>query len=190
MKIFFLVLMSAGLVFAQNAKKTEKKHEHREEVAHNHGAAEVSAVFDGLNGRIELSIPSLAVFGFEHRPKNDKDQKKTDEGLAKIDGKISEMLVFDKSLNCQFTKDRVQVSYEGGEEVEDAKKRKVKTAEHSDTMAVFNVVCEKPVTGTDLIFNFHTHFSKIKSLNVQIVADGVQKSMTVKKSKTIFSLKN
>lgn len=164
--LFLLIWVSTGFATV---------HEHREHGAHSHGAGTLGIAFDGLKGKIDFKIPSDSIFGFEYVAKSDKDKKKRDEGLSKLETKISEMLVFEPALNCKITKDKIEVVAE--------------SPKHSDTVASYNVTCDKSPVGTELTFNFQKQFPKIKDLDVQIVADNVQKSIEANKNNTKLFLK-
>lgn len=168
MKSVFLALFGTFTIFAS-------AYEHREHGAHSHGAGTLGIAFDGLKGKIDFKIPSDSIFGFEYVAKSDKDKKKRDEGLSKLETKISEMIVFESALNCRITKDKIEVVAE--------------SPKHSDTVASYNVNCDKSPIGTELNFNFQKQFPKIKDLDVQVIADNVQKSVEANKNNTKLLLK-
>lgn len=167
--------------------QAHKKHSHREHGAHKHGAGSLGIAFEGAQGKIDFKIPSESIFGFEHEAKTEKDKSAVNDGLAKLDSKFSEMLVFDAALKCVITKDKIAVVAE-----KNSDKKTHKHAEHSahsDVLASYNVVCEKSPLGTELIFNFQQQFPKIKDLDVQVIVDNVQKSVKANKSNTKLALK-
>lgn len=152
-----------------------KKHQHREHGAHAHGAGSLGIAFEGANGNIEFKIPGESIIGFEHTAKTDKDKKQRDEALGKLETQISAMLVFDSTLNCKITKEKIAV-------IAESKK-------HSDVVASFKVVCDKSPLGTEIYFNFQKQFPKIKALEVQVIADNLQKSIKAKNNNTKLILK-
>jgi hypothetical protein len=154
--------------------KHSHKHSHREHGAHVHGAGNLGIAFDGLKGKVDLKITGESIFGFERVAKNDKDKKTVADALAKLESKISEMLVFDIASKCAITKDKIEV---------------VQNGKHSDVVASYNVLCEKSPAGTELTFNFQTQFPRIKDLDVDVIVDNLQKSVEVKKSDTKLVLK-
>ena len=167
----FLMLMSF-FVFARG-----QAHEgHREHGAHNHGSATASLAFDGVNGRLEFKSPSESIFGFEHEAKSDKDKKAQAAGLATLENKISQIVVFDAKLGCQFSKDKIEVVKEAGEN-------------HSDTTAAFNILCKKTPIGTQLTFFFQKFFPRLHDVDLQILADTVQKSAEAKSNGVKVELK-
>ena len=151
-------------------------HEHREHGAHQHGAGKMGIAFDGKSGKIDFKIPSDSIFGFEHEVRSAAEKNKKAEGLKRLESKISDMIVFEKSLNCVITSEKIEVIQE-------------KKSSHSDTSASFNVNCDKSPAGTDLTFNIQTVFPKIKDLDVDIVVDSLQKSVEAKVPNTKLSLK-
>ncbi|MBY0553901.1 DUF2796 domain-containing protein [bacterium] len=168
-----------------------KKHEHREHGAHEHGAGTLGIAFEGNKGKIDFKIPSESIFGFEHVAKTEKDKKIMKEALAKLESKITEMVAFDASLKCSVTHAKVEIAAEAKHEKKhDSKGHKhEKKAEHSDTLANFDVTCEKSPVGTEITFNFQKHFPKIKDLEVQVIVDNIQKSIEANKDNTKLLLK-
>lgn len=164
-----------AFIFLSFAVSAGEKHTHREHSAHAHGAGNLGIAFEGAKGQIDFKIPSESIFGFEYVAKSEKDKKKRDEGLIKLETKISEMVVFDSSLNCKITKDKIEVVAE--------------SIKHSNAVAAYNVVCDKSPVGTEITFNFQKQFPKIKDLEVQVIADNVQKSVEVEKNNTKLLLK-
>lgn len=179
MKNLILVL-SAFLSVSALAKG--KAHHHREHGAHHHGAGTLGIVLEENKGRIELKIPSESIIGFEYTPKTEKDKKTKDTQLVLLENKMGEMISFDASLKCQFSKEKIEV-------LKDEKESKEGHGEHSDILALFNLDCEKSPVGTKLTFNVQKHFPKIHDLDVQIMAGSVQKSVEVKKNGTSVELK-
>jgi hypothetical protein len=148
--------------------------EHREHEAHVHGSGNLGIAFDGTKGKIGFKIPSESIFGFEHVAKSEKDKKAMDEGLKKLETKISEMIVFDQNLGCKFSKEKINVINHG---------------QHGDTVAAFSVDCEKSPLGSKVTFNFQNFFPGIKDLDINVLIGSIQKSIEAKKSGTTLELK-
>lgn len=169
MKLLVTVLFLSFVVQAHENNK------HREHGSHAHGVGNLGIAFEGAKGRIDFKIPSESIFGFEYVAKSDKDKKKRDEGLLLLETKISDMVVFDSALNCKITKDKIEVVAE--------------SSKHSSAVASYNVTCEKSPVGTEIVFNFQKQFPKIKDLEVQVIADNMQKSVEAAKNNTKLLLK-
>ena len=146
----------------------------REQGAHVHGAAQVSMGFDGKKGKIEMEIPGDTLFGFEHEARSKKDKAAKEAALQKLEDKISEMIVFEKDLECVVKKEFFEVNQEKS---------------HSDVSVEFSVNCQKPVAGTSITFNFQKHFSRLKKVKVDVIADTVQKSAQVNQNGEGIDLK-
>ncbi|WP_295903089.1 ZrgA family zinc uptake protein [uncultured Bdellovibrio sp.] len=157
------VLMFSALVFAA-----------REQGAHVHGAGKVSMGFDGKKGKIEMEIPADTLFGFEHEARSKKDKQKKEEALKKLEEKISEMIVFDPALKCEIKKEIFEVNQENN---------------HADVDAEFSVTCQAPMAGSSVSFHFSKVFSRLKKVQVDVIADGVQKSAQVLKNGDSLDLK-
>lgn len=169
-----LVLISIALTTAAWAlNKKSNGHEHREHSAHQHGAGTLGIAFDGLTGQLDFKIPSDSIIGFEYTPRTEKDKKTRLRQLALLEKQIAQMVVFDSSRGCVITKDKVEV-------VKDEKESNEMHAEHSDTVAVFNVTCVQALEGSKITFNFQKYFPRINDLDVQIVVGDIQKSVEAK----------
>lgn len=193
MKLAVVVFLCAGVALAHNHKKHSHSHSHREHGAHQHGAGQLGIAFEGANGKIEFKSPSESIFGFEHEARSEGDKKRQQEGLAKLENKISEIVVFDSSLNCRISKEKIEVVRESAAAAasQDAKpaKKAHKHAEHSETVAMFAVACDKSPVGTEITFNFQKHFPRLKDVDVQVIADAVQKAAEAKKNGVKIQLK-
>lgn len=142
--------------------------------AHVHGAGKVSLAFDGKSGKLELHAPAEAIYGFEHSAKSAKDKKRKDDGLQKLEEKISEMLILDPALKCEIKKEIFEV---------------IEQKNHSEVEAEFGISCEAPVVGSVLTFNFQKTFPRLKSVQIEVLADQVQKSLEAKKNGVTLELK-
>jgi hypothetical protein len=169
-----LILLAVSCVVSLSAFADKHKHSHRQHGTHVHGAGNLGIAFDGLKGKVDLKITGESIFGFERVAKKDQDKKTVADSLAKLESKISEMLVFDLASKCAITKDKIEVLQNG---------------KHSDVVASYNVLCEKSPLGTEITFNFQTQFPRIKDLDVDVIVDNLQRSVEVKTSDTKLVLK-
>ncbi|AFY00743.1 ZrgA family zinc uptake protein [Bdellovibrio bacteriovorus] len=144
------------------------------QAAHVHGAGKVSLAFDGKKGKLEFHAPAESIYGFEHAAKSKKDKQKKDEALAKLGEKMAEMVVLDPSLKCEIKLEMYEV---------------IEKKNHSDVEGEFNISCEAPVAGSTITFNFQKVFSRLKKVQVEVLADQVQKSLEVGKNGETLELK-
>ena len=173
------LLFVSQSVFSHEGEKHEEhkesKKEHREHKAHQHGHAEMSIAFDGMIGKISLETPTDNIIGFENKPKNDQQKKQSEEALLKLENNIAQMVQMDPSLSCVMSKHEVQVNYEEGG--------------HSDVDASFEVKCQKSPVGTKIKFAFQKYFSRMKNVEIQVLADQISKSIHVKKATAELEIK-
>lgn len=147
---------------------------HSEHGAHVHGAGKVSLAFDGKKGKLELHAPAEAIYGFEHAAKSQKDKQKKEAGLKKLGEQMSEMVVLDPALKCEIKLDMYEV---------------IEKKNHSDVESEFSIACEQPVAGSTITFNFQKVFPRLKKVEVEVLADQVQKSLEIKKNGETLELK-
>lgn len=161
---------------AAHEKNTVMRHQHREHGAHQHGAAKMAIAFEGVTGQINLEVASQAIYGFEYIPKKDADKKKQAEGLKKLETKMSEMVQFEDSLKCVISKTKLEVDQQEG-------------GKHSDIDGEFKVVCQKSPVGSKITFNIQKVFPDLKDIDVQVIADDLQKSFEAKQNGAVLELK-
>lgn len=142
--------------------------------AHVHGAGQMSMAFDGVNGKLQFEIPAQGLFGFEHVAKTKKDINKIAAVLQIFEQRISEMVVFNESLGCRISKEAIIVNSNQG---------------HSDVDASFRVQCAKSILGSEMVFNFQKVFPELKKMQVEVLADDVQKSMEVNQNGVVLGIK-
>lgn len=146
----------------------------REEKAHTHGSAHLAIAIEGKNGRIDFDAPASAIYGFEYAAKSAKDKKAKEQGLKKVEEKIAEMVLFDPSAKCEIKKDMYEV---------DQKEN------HADVEFEFRVNCDKSPMGTNIVVNISKVFPRIKAVKVDVVGEGVQKSLEIKNGGESIELK-
>lgn len=168
------VLLATHLAFGH----AKKNHSHRSHGAHQHGAVSMGLAFDGLVGQLEIKFPSESLFGFEREAKSEKDKKIVTEAISRLEKNISQMLILSESLGCRFEKQTIEI------------KKASEKSNHSDTEALFKITCEKSPKETTLNFRFHSAFSRIKTIDAQVVVDDVQKSIKIENDNAGLILKN
>lgn len=204
MKKFFVFTIFALSISTHAIEK--KSHRHHE--AHEHGAATLNIAFEGLKGRVEFRAASHGVLGFEHEAKTQKEQQKVSDLIKVFENNISSMISFDPSASCIFSKDSISVIMEnsnndetpsnsaGKEKKADknsksASKKNLQAkhqGEHSNFIAEFNVECQKDLIGTTMTIDM-TQFSKLKDIDVTLLAGELQKNIEIKSKATKIDLK-
>ncbi len=172
-------ILVATLFLALNVIAKEKKQEHREHGAHVHGAGNLAIAFDDTKGKIEFKGAAEGILGFEHKPKNKKDEKAVADAVAHFENDIGKMVQMDASLGCQLTKEMIGQVPEEGEEG---------SGEHSDWAANFTVACAKSPLGTKIVIDFSS-FKLLKDMDITVLAGTVQKSAEFKKKPVTIELK-
>jgi len=145
--------------------------------AHSHGHSTWSLAFEGLQGKLVVDAPGESVLGFEHEPKKKADHLKVSEALIKFEKKLPEMVSFPADLSCVWTKKTLEVLRE-----ENNKK-------HCEVEAEFQITCAINPEGATVVFNIQKHFPRFHEVQLEVLIGNVQKSQTIKKSKTTVDLK-
>ena len=142
---------------------------HHYEDAHVHGVGTLNVAVDGARSVVlELRVPGMTLYGFEHKAKNDADRRKQEAALTLLKDKIHEMAVFDASLGCRFGDSDIELEQEH---------------DHSEIHAQFAVECEEELSGGGLRFAFGRHFPGFEKLQVRLLSDARQDSVLVEHDK-------
>lgn len=165
-------ILSLGLVlsislFAQ-ASKTHRHHQ-----AHVHGAGTLSIGLEEKSGAIEFEVSAESLLGFEHTPKSDKDKKAVSDLKAVFEAKKNQMISFDPSLQCQLTKEKMDLVREG---------------KHSDFVAQWSLACEKSPLGSAMNLDF-SQFTGLDKLRVTVIGPTFQKALHIEKKPVQVELK-
>lgn len=176
MKLTFLLIT---FFICSLAAAQKKKHEHRSHDTHVHGAGDLALAFDATQGKIEFNIAAESILGFEHKPKNKKDEKAVADAKAYFENEMSKLIQMDSALGCQFTKEMIgQISNDGN----------AGSGHHSSWVANFKISCAKSPIGTKIVIDF-SHFKLLKKVNISILADSIQKSSEFKGKPVFIELK-
>ena len=165
------------LILGQTAVAAEHKHHG----AHVHGSANLNIAFDDLKGKLNFKSASMGIVGFEHRAVSKKDIKKLDDSVAKFENEIGAMIQFESALGCKFTKEKIaMVSDDDGD--------KKNAAEHSDFVAEFSIGCQKPITGSKVVFDF-SNFKSLTDIDVVFLIGDLQKTVEINKKPVTLEIK-
>ena len=173
------LLTAALVVWASTASGASQR-------AHVHGVGQITIVVEGKQATVEFLAPAEGIYGFEHEARTKADQEKRDAALARLQEKISTMIVFEADRGCQFTMQKIAVEADVKDEYEQGKgpeKAQKKSAEHSEVHAEFTVACEKPLAGSQVRFGVSKVFPTIKTVHIQVLSEGRQTGIAVKNDK-------
>ena len=153
---------------------------------HVHGVGHINIVVEGKQATVEFLAPAEGLYGFEHQARTKAEQEKRDAALARLQEKISTMVVFEADRGCQFTTKKIAVEEDMEDEHEHGKgteKTQKKSGEHSEVHAEFTVTCEKPLAGSQVRFGVAKIFPTIKTVHVQALSEAGQTGVEVQGNK-------
>jgi hypothetical protein len=154
--------------------------------AHVHGVGRINIVVEGKQATVEFVAPAEGLYGFEHQARTQAEQEKRDAALARLQEKISTMVVFEANRGCQFVTKKMAVEEDVEPEHKHGKgqgKTQKKSGEHSEVHAEFTVTCEQPLAGSQVRFGVSKVFPTIKTVHVQALSDARQIGAEVKGDK-------
>jgi hypothetical protein len=135
---------------------------------------------------VEFLAPAEGLYGFEHQARTRAEQEKRDAALARLQEKISTMVVFEADRGCQFVTKKIAVEADLEPEHKHGKgqeKTQKKSGEHSEVHAEFTVTCEKPLAGSQVRFGVSKVFPTITTVHVQALSDAKQTGIEVRGDK-------
>lgn len=163
-----LIFLGAGLLASVDVQAKKAHHHHHG--AHEHGAAKLSMAFDGLEGQIEFESPAADIIGFEYRPKNLLDKKKSEEALAKLKSS-KDLFVFSADLQCEQTESKVDVKYQGS---------------HGEVHALWKLKCTKSPAASSVNIKIGEIFTSLEKLEIEALIGDVQKKFHLKNAQGII----
>jgi hypothetical protein len=176
---FAVVLLAAGMTLPGQTRSRK---------AHEHGSAKVNIAFETATGVpkgvIEFEAPAESVVGFEYEAKSAVDKAKVTAALNTLKARFGEMVILPASSACKVTNKSAKVEAEGHSAKGDAKSKE----QHSEVHAEFDVVCAKPLSGTEIRFGFMKVFPKIHDVDVALLVGEQQSSADVENDKGVLKI--
>lgn len=172
-----------------------------EHSAHEHGHAKAQITFINNILRLDLSLPSIDIFGFEHDPRNEEEHEVVLESQSTLNNaekivtllptKLCELTstnfesrIFD-SINEEHT-DHNQHKSDGHHEDETHDKHHEE--EHSDVSVQYEYICLSEDLQS-IEFKAFEYFTTIEEIEVQYISNENQKLFTATPSNSSLSLK-
>lgn len=153
--------------------------------AHAHGQAKLDISVDGTKVQVDIDVPGDGIFGFEHRPKSEAEQKTVQAGLATLRDKATEMIVLPADADCKATKVEVESSLL--DSTKDSH-HKAGHESHSDVEVEYEFTCAKSPAGGSATLGIMTAFPRIKQIKVQAISGTTQRGLTINSAKDPVSL--
>ncbi|OOE88371.1 ZrgA family zinc uptake protein [Salinivibrio sharmensis] len=152
--------------------------------AHVHGEVTASLAQDGERVLIELTAPGHDVVGFEHHPKNAKDQQTLEDAYALLrDGGKRFQLA--EAANCQLAEAKVTSSFSDYDEHHDHDEHhghdehdahhedhhEHDHGNHNTLSANYQFICQNPQAFTELKTDWFSLFPNTETIKIQAFTD-------------------
>jgi len=154
--------------------------ERRELSAHEHGHGLLSVAVDGNDLVIELEIPAMNVFGFEHAPETDEQRLAVEEAVDTF-RRGDTLFVPPEGAACGIENVDValagmsQDEHEGeGEGHDHGDKNEDESDGHSELHGEYHFRCAEPGALDSLEVRLFDHLKGMEELDVQIVTPTLQ----------------
>ena len=183
--IFVILLLIASIEISVS----EDEHAHtdnanfEDHASHEHGHAKAQITFSNDTLSLELLLPSIDIFGFEHTPQND-EQHETVIQSKSILNDAQNVIIVEPKESCLIESVEIESVVIDSISEEDEHHED----EHSDVNVHYVYQCSN-TTPESIDFMLFDHFHTLEDIEVQFVSDKTQVLATVTPDKRTQSLK-
>jgi hypothetical protein len=160
------VLLISTLGTAEQTSGVGAKKPKRKGHKHEHGKSEFRLISSGTEFGLEGALPLADLVGFERAPKSEQEKKDLNQALELV--KTGKLIAPDSS-ECSIAEAKAVVDPDFSDKVS-----------HYEVDIEIAWKCAKPVV--QLKLDGFTHFKNVNSLNLIILNQGKQASLSVKRS--------
>jgi len=159
---------------------------HKGHKAHEHGVASVSIAVDKTQVGVDLEVPGVDIFGFEHPPHGTAQKQAVANALTSLRTQPLVLFQLPADLGCKATK--VDVKANGMEETPKApaklakatpKSTKQPEEDHADVDASYIFSCQKAPDGAAMQLGLLKAFPHIHLARVQVLSGTLQKGLQI-----------
>jgi len=148
--------------------------------SHVHGQARINVVVEKERATVEFLASAESMYGLEHPPRSTREEQTRAAALALLEKQIANMVIFDPSRTCRFSKNYLAVVTEDDQHFSEDHDREPRThGGHSEVRAEFAVLCKTSLAGSQLRFEVTKIFPALREVAVQIVSDTQQQGVTI-----------
>lgn len=159
-------MLISALALADQTSGLGAKKPKRKGHKHEHGKSEFRLISSGTELSLEGALPLADLVGFERSPKSEQEKKDLNQALELV--KAGKLIAPDSS-ECSITEAKAVVDPDFSDKVS-----------HYEVDIEIAWKCVKPVVQIKL--DGFTHFKNINSLNLIVLNQGKQASISVKRS--------
>ena len=192
--IFVLLILASFKIYSAENDHNHIDDENFEDHAsheHGHATAQISFSNDTLN--LELLLPSIDVFGFEHTPQNDEQREKIIQSKLLLQD-ANKILNIKPNKSCHSESVEIEsvlinsISEENSHDHEERHDDEHHEDEHSDVNVHYIYRCSnaKPESIEFILFDY---FPTVEEIEVQFVSDEAQTLSSATPDERIHSLK-
>lgn len=176
--------------------------------AHSHGKAELNLIQNTDYELIaELIAPAESVYGFEHRPRNQRETQQMEEGLTQLKNSLFVLVSFDKTATCKATdiedlsdanknsgaskhashdhdhNHKKHHSKPGGSSSEsNDHHHKSDHSNHRNVMIRWKIQCQQELTGQTIRINWDGVLKGIHRINLTLLTSDRQDAVSLSRS--------
>ena len=159
----------------------------RQHEVHEHGMAQLNIALDGNTLQLELASPAMNILGFEHAPRNQKQQAAVKQAVVRLK-KGAQMITLTPAAKCNLTEAEVDTAllkhpHEAGHG------KATHEDEHTDFDAHYVFQCQQAARLQVITLNLFKAFPGIEELAVQLLTDKGQTASNLTAATPTLQLK-
>ena len=182
-------ILILSLLLLISTKSIAESEEFTDHDTHQHGHAEVYISFIEQNAQIRLVLPSIDVFGYEHKPNNAQQLSEAQRQLDILD-KLENIISIDDSctqIHSEVESSMLADDSHNDSHEHDDEHHHDKAENHSNVIATYKLDC-KSNTGIQMDFNIFKVYPSLEKLELQFVSNETQTATVMTPENSIYNL--
>lgn len=158
------------------------------EEPHVHGVSRINVAVEGPNAVVELFIPAASVYGFEHEPRNQKEEKHRELALKRLEENVGRVLILEREAGCRPSSITVGLSSKHDSEENGAEHDRHEDGHHAEVFSEFTLDCDVGLAGRKVRTGIFGLFPSIEQVTVVVLSETSQQQIRIKDAETTWTL--
>ena len=155
----------------------------RAEEPHVHGVSRINVAVEGRSAIVELFIPAASVYGFEHEPRNPKEQKDRKLALKRLEENVDRVLIFERDAGCRPSSIKVGLAPQ-----HDSERNRAAHGHHAEVFSEFALDCDVNLAGRRVRIGIFALFPSIEQVTAVVLSEITQQQTRIKDAETRLTL--
>ena len=155
---------------------------------HVHGVSRINVAVEGRSAVVELFIPAASVYGFEHEPRDQEEEKAREQALKRLEENIARVLIFDQKAGCRPKSVKVDLSPRHGSKEKGDGHDGHEHDHHAEVFSEFTLDCDVDLAGRKVRIGVFGLFPSIHQATVVVLSETTQQRVRVRDAETTVTL--